>query len=842
MPETTPVRLSVAHVRGVTIGLAALAVALIGTLPASGSGDTPDGLVSPLLQAAMDHPLDLGLAADEPLTVWVYFRDKGVAKSGLDAAVRRAEEKLSPRTLARRRRAMAPDRPVVDGRDLPVASAYLGAVEEVGGRLRHTSRWLNAASFRLRATDVERVSTLPMVERVDLVRRFRNPLTPKMQPASRLASDGVDKAAQWTLDYGLNLSPLQQVQVPAVHEMGVTGRGIVVGMLDTGFRTTHEALAGVTVLDAYDFVGNDSIVGYQAGDATSAINHGTMTLSTLAGYMPGRLISPAYGVSVLLARTEDVSQEVPAEEDNWVAGLEWAEARGADIISSSLGYIDWYTFADLDGNTAVTTIAADLAAGRGLVVVNSAGNNRVSTNSLIAPADADSVITVGAVDLSGTYTSFSSPGPTADGRIKPDVMALGLGNPVANPTDDHGYGFVNGTSFSCPLTAGVAALMLSRVPGLTPLQVLEALRETASQAGAPDNNYGWGVVDALAAVTYFGPMFQTSPLGDTDDTFGPYPVTAVVTDRVGVDPASVVLNYRVNEGSWNALAMSPTGNSDEFGAAIPGQGLGSTIEYSVTATGTNGFTTTWPAYGTDLPRRFQVTTIVNLPVSVVPDLVIPMDDPAGVSSVITLSGAQSGIVVDVSVDVHITHPDIGELTLLLTSPSGTEVTLHLRTDAGTVDLVGNYPQSLTVDGPGSLSWFHDETSIGPWTLTAIDALPGSNGVIDSWGLNFVLKDFVSAGGRAPAAMAVLHPNSPNPFNPKTRIAFDLAVACRTQLSIFDLRGMVVRRLLGEVLDAGPHSVVWDGRDGSGREVGSGVYLYLLETPFEIRERKMLLVR
>ena len=830
--------------------------ALLALFPAAGFGNTPEGPVSPLLQKALDHPRDLGLEKGVPVAVWVFFTDKGLEGEALDLALQQAREDLSPRALARRRRMAGPGSPVVDTRDLPLAPDYLARVAALGGKLRHVSRWLNAASFDVAPDAVARVAALPMVRRVDLVRRFRKPrpLEPspvdlKVAPESPGFGQGPpapgDKSTQqalWTLDYGLNRGPLEQIDVPPVHEMGVTGRGVVVGMLDTGFRTTHESLAGVPVLGAFDFVDNDSIVDLQEGDLSSVITHGTMTLSTVAGYMPGQLIAPAYGVSVLLARTEDVSQEIPAEEDHWVAGLEWAEAQGADIISSSLGYIDWYTFADLDGNTAVTTVAADLAVGRGLVVVNSAGNSRTTTGTLIAPADGDSVITAGAVDITGVYTYFSSPGPTADGRIKPDVMALGQDNPVANPTDDHGYGFVSGTSFSCPLTSGVVALMLSRVPGLTPMEVREALRQTANNAATPDNDYGWGIIDAYAAVTYYGPVFQVSPLGDTEDASGPYPVTAVVTGRTGVDPASVTLHYRVNGGGWSTLPMSPTGNADEFGADIPGQGMGSTVEYYLAATGADGFTTTWPVYGADEPARFQVTALVDLAVSASPGVVIPMDDPAGVSSVIDVTGAQSGIVVDISVDVAITHPDIGELTLLLTSPMGTEVTLHLQSDAGTADLVGNYPQTLTVDGPGSLAFFHDEPSIGPWTLTAIDALVGNNGVLESWGLNFVLKNFVSAGGDAPRALAELNPNYPNPFNPSTRITFDLAIPARTRLSIFDLRGMVVRRLLGGSLDAGHYSVVWDGRDETGREVGSGVYLYRLETPQLSRERKMLLVR
>ena len=209
----------------------------------------------------------------------------------------------------------------------------------------------------------------------------------------------------------------------------------------------------------------------------------------------------------MLARTEDAVTETPIEEDNWIAAMEWADSIGVDVTSTSLGYIDFdspftsYTWEDMDGNTAAITIAADYAVSLGITVVNSAGNEGGNSthNTLGAPSDGDSVIAVGAVTSSGIRASFSSVGPTVDGRIKPDVMAMGSNNYYAS-TSGNGYWNGSGTSFSCPLVAGVCALLLQKNPALTPMEVLQLLRSTATQSNNPNNEYGWGIINALSAI------------------------------------------------------------------------------------------------------------------------------------------------------------------------------------------------------------------------------------------------------------------------------------------------------------------------------------------------------
>jgi len=293
-----------------------------------------------------------------------------------------------------------------------------------------------------------------------------------------------------------------------------------VAILDTGVAFENNGiygqapdLAGTSFVAGWDFVNGDSIVWDEPGQMGSGY-HGTWTLSALAGYKEGFLIGPAYGADFLLAKTENTDWERHIEEDAWIAGAEWADSLGADIISSSLGYLDEftngdtnYTWQNMDGNTTIVTKGADLAAGRGILVVNSAGNEGSSSptieNTLIAPADGDSVLAIGSVTSTGARSGFSSMGPTVDGRIKPDVMARGSQTLCASVWDTTSYSQVDGTSLSCPLVAGAAALILQANPMYTNMDIIEALRSTASQAGNPDNAYGWGIIDAFQAANYF---------------------------------------------------------------------------------------------------------------------------------------------------------------------------------------------------------------------------------------------------------------------------------------------------------------------------------------------------
>ena len=453
---------------------------------------------APIRSAALSAALRESSGATHK--VWVYFRDKGLAPR-VDTA------SISPR--ARARRALRGSTKGVTFEDLPLAPSYVAEVAGRVTRVRQQVAWLNAVSVEASAAEIASIERLPFVARVDLVRGYRRRERDEGsdRAQAQAASPRARESHAAAFDYGLSAGQLTQIGVPGAHEMGLHGEGVMVAVFDTGFDTlSHEAFAAMSIVDRHDFVNGDDDVanGRDRGEGS----HGTETLSVLGGWAPGHLIGPAFNATFILAKTEDTSSETPVEEDNWAAAAEWAEARGADVISSSLGYLTYdrgfpsYTADDMDGQTAISTRAADLAGERGVVVVNSAGNEGPSTlhNTLGAPADGRLVLTAGAVTSTGTRASFSSVGPTADGRIKPDVVAQGVAVTAAAPGTASGYTSVNGTSFSCPLTAGVVALVLQARPTATVSEIEDVLRATASQAAQPDNLLGFGIVNAAAAI------------------------------------------------------------------------------------------------------------------------------------------------------------------------------------------------------------------------------------------------------------------------------------------------------------------------------------------------------
>ncbi|MDZ7318387.1 MAG: S8 family serine peptidase, partial [candidate division KSB1 bacterium] len=439
---------------------------------------------------------------------WIFFRDKGLTEAQESTMKMQAKAAFSQHALERRAK-MFPKNQLITEDDLPLFAPYLQRLAAMKVEPIVQSRWLNAISAMLNAPLRQAVEALPFVREVRLVARYARPM-PMDEPLRTLP-----KVQAYQIDYGPSLTQNAIMHVPEVHELGLDGSGVVIGMLDTGFDYKyHEAFSQLRVKAEYDFINQDSVTTNEDKnkDASSQHNHGTYTLSAIGGFAEGRLVGPAYGATYLLAKTEVVPTETPIEEDYWVAGLEWLERLGADVVNSSLGYLDWYTYENMDGQTAVTTIAADKAVLKGVVVVNSMGNEGNSSwHYMIAPADGFNVIAVGAVYSTGDIVSFSSRGPTYDGRVKPDVVAMGAGVHVAEASTVDSYRQISGTSLSSPLTAGVAALVLQAHPYLTPFEVRDALRNTADRVQMPDNDYGWGLINAQEAIFYHGLFFSRMP-------------------------------------------------------------------------------------------------------------------------------------------------------------------------------------------------------------------------------------------------------------------------------------------------------------------------------------------
>lgn len=469
-----------------------------------GAGDTALKLVSPkldpVISAATERLLDRS-ETDGLVTVWVFFTDKGVRTQQELAAATDAYRSTLTSRAATRRVKVGITAPTFF--DLPVAQSYVTATQNIGGTLRCVSRWLNAASLTVERSRLGDIAALPFVREIRSVAKYR---LPRDEAVDQSLPKTGHVALPGPYDYGTSTGQLAMINVALAHDAGYDGSGVIVCMIDTGFRKDHVAFSTAyaegRVLAEHDFIFDDGDVQNEIEDISSQHNHGTSSWSVLGGEVDGELYGPAFKASFILAKTEDMRGETAVEEDYWVEGAEWAESFGADIISSSLGYTDWYDPEDFDGNTCVTTVAADIAASLGIVVCISAGNYGPSASTLLAPADADSILAVGAVYNTEIITSFSSRGPTYDGRIKPEVCAQGSSCWGAIATTTSSYGYISGTSFACPLVGGAAALVLQAHPDWTPMQVREALMQSGDHAAAPDNNYGWGVIDVMAAINY----------------------------------------------------------------------------------------------------------------------------------------------------------------------------------------------------------------------------------------------------------------------------------------------------------------------------------------------------
>jgi subtilisin family serine protease len=477
-------------------------------------------LVSGALDLEGGEPPRAGEGESE---VWVYFTDKGEAQgSALSSELLRAEADLLPAARERRQKSMSGS--LVDERDVPVYSPYVEKLVEKGARLRHRSRWLNAVSLVARDEIISAIARLPFVKKVTpLVRLARSgPRTILPQGArEKMVADlplGIHHAQGDTAFYGEAFYQLAEIGVPAVHDSGYTGAGVLVGMFDTGFYQVHQSLRDQAVIAERDFIFGDGETQNEAGDDPGQHEHGTVTWSVLGGYAPSILIGPAYGASFFLAKTEDTRSETPVEEDNYVAALEWADSLGVSVVSASLAYRDFddplydYEWEDIDGNTATITVAVDIAASRGILVANAMGNSGYEgPGSLWTPADADSMLAVGAVDAGNVVADFSSRGPTFDDRIKPEVVARGVDTYCAFSYSPYSYGSAGGTSLSTPLVGGAAALVMEAHPEWGAMEVRDALMQTADNQATPDNDRGWGRIDVRAAIYDVSPPIFPVP-------------------------------------------------------------------------------------------------------------------------------------------------------------------------------------------------------------------------------------------------------------------------------------------------------------------------------------------
>lgn len=456
----------------------------------------------------------------------VYFRDKGENTIGSYSP----EELLSSRALARRKKAGIS---TPDFQDLPVSKNYLDLISASGYKLHSTSKWMNTALFKTSLpVDIKQLLNFSFVSDVKVV---KNPVK---------GSYFLNK-----LDFQIEQSglppfdrPITMVNGYSLHDMGFDGKSILIAILDGGFINA-DLISSLNNLrnrngikQTKDFVTNKISV-------YNSSTHGTAVLSVLAGEISGLIQGTAPGAEYLLLKTEDVDSEFPCEEDFWAAGAEYADSAGADIISSSLGYYNFddpslnYNYSDLDGKTAFVTKAADFAASKGILVVNSAGNERNNAwKRIIFPADGLNVIATGAVDGNNLISTFSSAGPSADGRVKPDNVTMGVSIPVQTSSDLPVR--ANGTSFSCPVLSGMIACLMQAVPKALNSDIIEFLHTSADRHNSPDSLYGYGIPDMAVTLGKLREYVE-APIGKT--FVGPNPTTGTVEINFRQPPGFITI-------------------------------------------------------------------------------------------------------------------------------------------------------------------------------------------------------------------------------------------------------------------------------------------------------------
>ncbi|KIO51451.1 S8 family serine peptidase [Flavobacterium hibernum] len=473
---------------------------------------------------------------------WVYFKSKPNAQSYLDNPL----NMLSARSLERRTNQSI----ALNSTDAPIEASYINQVKLSSGiTIKAKSKWLNALHIQGTQGNVLALKSLSFVDKVVFADRTLNTTSKKV------STDQVNKTSdklKTTIDYayGSSGSQIQMLNGQILHQQNKTGSGKIIAVLDAGFPGVNTAqpfkklVDNHQILGGYDFVNRNE--NFYTGD-----DHGTMVLSTMGGYKENALVGTAPDASYYLFITEYDPTETPVEESYWVEAAEKADSLGVDIITTSLGYFAFdnpnysHLYSDMNGSTNFISRGAEIAFSKGIIVVASAGNEGNKAEPHIgAPADAVSVITVGGVTASKTKSSFSSIGPSYDGRIKPDVMALGSSAVISDALGT--IRVADGTSFSCPIMAGMIACLWQAFPSKTNKEIRQMILASSDRYNSPNNSYGYGIPN-------FGATLGVETFETSSSLFSvfPNPVQTTVSFLFQSDTASIsiysVLGQKVIE-------------------------------------------------------------------------------------------------------------------------------------------------------------------------------------------------------------------------------------------------------------------------------------------------------
>lgn len=431
----------------------------------------------------------LSLTAFSQEDAWVYFN----AKPGATAFFSNPLTELSQRSIDRR---MAQNI-ALDFKDAPIHQPYIDQVSNATGiTVLAKSKWLNCVHVRGEVSDIDALSALSFVDHIKYASNnlnsrsvINNPRRKKQRRTQSLIS----------FNYGNSYNQIHMLNGDLLHVQNYTGTGKIIAVFDAGFP-------GVNTLDPFKRLRDNNLIlgGYdfvnKSADFYTSDDHGTMVLSTMGGYVDDALVGTAPDAAYYLFITEDVASENPVEESNWVEAAEQADRLGVDVITSSLGYFAFdnpnygHTYEDMTGNAAFGSQGANIAFTRGIIVVASAGNEGNADEPHVGvPAEANNVLAIGSVRSNRVRSSFSSIGPSFDGRIKPDIMAQGSASVLSNV--DGEIVTANGTSFSGPIMAGMIATLWSALPNLTNQEIVNLVRQSADRYNTPDNEYGYGIPD-----------------------------------------------------------------------------------------------------------------------------------------------------------------------------------------------------------------------------------------------------------------------------------------------------------------------------------------------------------
>ena len=439
--------------------------------------------------------VNLGFAQIED--AWVYFKNKPSATTFLANPL----SMLTQRALDRR----VAQNISLDITDVPVEQSYITQIAATTGiTVMAKSRWMNALHIRGTQTNIQALTNLSFVNHITFANHSLNP-GGRVSQNNKISSVNKQFETQVIYNYGDSQNQIEMLNGHLLHQQNYTGQGKVIAVLDSGFLGVNTAIPFQNLI-----TNNQILGGYNFPDQNtnyfSRHNHGSNVLSTMGGFAEGQLVGTAPSAQYYLFITEDINSENPVEESYWVEGAELADYYGADVINSSLGYFGYdnpnysHDYNDMIGNKTFSSRGANMAFNKGIVVVISAGNSGSSNEPHIGtPADAIGALTIGAVNSLEQYATFSSIGPSFDGRIKPDVCAKGLGTTVCSPTGTI-YNS-SGTSFSSPVIAGMVATFWSAVPNLTAQQVVQFIKQSSDNYSNPTIQKGYGIPDFQLALT-----------------------------------------------------------------------------------------------------------------------------------------------------------------------------------------------------------------------------------------------------------------------------------------------------------------------------------------------------